>query len=461
MKISELVTELYTNLPDDKKPFIRSDGIFPLTQEDADVLDGIKIIGIAGSRGKTTTALMVHEYLKAKGHKSMLYCSAKIDSPASNIDPDEASETPLLNLAIVLKLLLEALEYKPKFIVLEVHESAIQRGIVKDLPFTVRALTNIYKDHHIDQESSGDYVKNIKFFFKDVSADGDSITVLGLTGDINKTNFQELLKINDKEKFTYSSQYTAEQKDVPINKLDAYLYFCEHSVWNMLTKFIVKGKDYVFETELLMPFNAFNMTCAISILEALDIFCPEKFQDIIFGIISPGREEIFRFNNRMVMLDVYLGPALEILDEYKQRGEIDRIKVVTGASGTGFLGWDDIFSSPAYISERGKFRKRAMDYLKNYADSVILTTLDNANEDPLTICQELQGYLGDSVESEIVLDRKEAIKKAILHAKEGDFIFIPGRGNRNVLVEGETEVTLLKDSEVIKEVIEELKPGGF
>lgn len=50
----------------------------------------IKIIGITGSSGKTTVANIIHEYLKRLGKKSVLYSSAKIDSPATIIRPDEA-----------------------------------------------------------------------------------------------------------------------------------------------------------------------------------------------------------------------------------------------------------------------------------------------------------------------------------------------------------------------------------
>jgi len=46
-------------------------------------IDQIKIIGITGSFGKTSTALLVHRYLQSIGKKSVLYCSAYVDSPAT------------------------------------------------------------------------------------------------------------------------------------------------------------------------------------------------------------------------------------------------------------------------------------------------------------------------------------------------------------------------------------------
>ena len=52
----------------------------------------LKIIGITGSRGKSTTALMIHKYLKSLGYKSTLYSSVMVDSPASHLKKNEAYE---------------------------------------------------------------------------------------------------------------------------------------------------------------------------------------------------------------------------------------------------------------------------------------------------------------------------------------------------------------------------------
>jgi UDP-N-acetylmuramyl tripeptide synthase len=97
-----------------------------------------------------------------------------------------------------------------------------------------------------------------------------------------------------------------------------------------------------------------------------------------------------------------------------------------------------------------------MDYLKEYADYAYITSNDNAAEDPNAIAQELKEYLGGKIPSTIIVDRVEAIKKAIIDSKENDLIFISGRGNRRVFCESANSIKLIKDREIVEEVIYEL-----
>ncbi|MBS1341056.1 MAG: hypothetical protein HP028_07810, partial [Clostridia bacterium] len=70
---------------------------------------------------------------------------------------------------------------------------------------------------------------------------------------------------------------------------------------------------------------------------------------------------------------------------------------------------------------------------------------------------ELESYLDGKVPSTIIVNREEAIKQAICESKEGEIVFISGRGNRRVLCNGENTMKLLKDSDVVKKVLEQFK----
>ena len=65
------------------------------------------------------------------------------------------------------------------------------------------------------------------------------------------------------------------------------------------------------------------------------------------------------------------------------------------------------------------------------------------------ICLELQNNLNNHVKSEIVLDREEAIKKAIKKAQTNDVILISGRGNRSILCDTETKAKVFRDKDII------------
>lgn len=124
--------------------------------------------------------------------------------------------------------------------------------------------------------------------------------------------------------------------------------------------------------------------------------------------------------------------------------------------GYGYQNWEPRFKTTDFIASRKKARKYAMELLKEKVDDVYLTESDNGKEKVLDICLELKGYLEDKVSSKIIEDREQAIREAIVDSKEGDVIFISGRGNRRVLCNSETTMKLIKDSEVVEKVLKEL-----
>ena len=128
-------------------------------------LNRLKIIGITGSKGKTTVCALLHKYLKHIGKKSILYSSVEIDSKMSVKTSNVSVESPLDSEGVLKDIIDEAIAYKAEYLVLEVNESAISKGIVKDVPFTIKALTNIEKDNSFEFMTNEAYVNSKKSFF--------------------------------------------------------------------------------------------------------------------------------------------------------------------------------------------------------------------------------------------------------------------------------------------------------
>lgn len=122
-------------------------------------IDNIVVIGITGSRGKSTISYLVHEYLKAIGKKSILYSSICIDSPKSYIDKNQSCDIPIPDEKTILDIIEQAEEYEAEYLVLEVSERAIEKGLVKDIPFDIKVLTNLNPYHNKDFYRPEDYVK--------------------------------------------------------------------------------------------------------------------------------------------------------------------------------------------------------------------------------------------------------------------------------------------------------------
>lgn len=428
----------------------------PNTVDSTNNIDSIKIIGITGSKGKSTTAFLVHEYIKSLGYKSVLYSSIRIDSPASYINVNEPCEIPLQNENVLLNIIEEAEAYQADYVVMEVNESAIEKGLIDGIPFTVRALTNINPKHNEEHYSPNEYVKIKKSFFENIPVDEDCTCVFGLTGSFTREEFNEILKLNNRPKITYGTKYICEVRNADYTNLDSLLYDMKSDLNGLEMKMRVKDNSYDFKTNVILPHNAINFTCAIAIIESLNIFDASIFKKCISNIVIPGREEVIKSNNRTIVIGLSLIPALENFKMYQGNLEVGKIKVVTGALGSGFVSWNKAYSSERYISQRSSVRRFAMNYLKENANFAYLTSNDNAVESALSIAQEMQKYLNNKIPSTIVVDRRDAIKKALIESKPNDLIYIAGRGNRRIFCDSANTMKLIQDKEVVQELLEEL-----
>lgn len=414
----------------------------------------VKLIGITGSRGKSTTAYLVHTYLKSLGYNSLLYSSISIDAKRGYYPKNEASEMPVYHNEILYQIIEEAENDDMDYIVLEINETALEKGLVKDIPFTVRALTNINSKHNDEQYASDDYVKLKYSFFQDIPNPDTCTCVIGLTDAMTKDEFDTIKSLHYTPKYTYSSQYLCRLKNVDYNLIDVLLYEMDNSIEGLQLKLKVDGITSEVNTNLLMPYNAMNITCAIAILNALEVYQPDYFNQCMREIQVPGRMEVIKAKGRTIAIDLFLNPALETFCALQEKGQINQIRVVTGAIGTGFQYWNNAFKTAQFVNKRHEARQFAMDLVKQYADIAYLTENDQAAESVLDICHELKGYLGD-MPSYIITNREEAIRKAIEDSTENDLILITGRGNKRTLCDSATTMKIIKDSEVVKCILRE------
>lgn len=413
----------------------------------------LKIIGITGSRGKSTTALMIHKYLKSSGYKSTLYSSVMVDSPASHLKKNEAYEVAVRDEESLISIIEEVGAYGAEYLVLEVNESSLEKGFLKDVPFDVRVLTNLNPKHNLEQYSEEQYVDLKKSFFKDI--EDDCKCVFGFQ-DYSKELLDELLQLNSYPKFVCSSNYIATLKGLDKEKVKCLLTGLDADISGMKLKFNLNDDTYKMDTTLMMSHNAFNILVALTTLDVIGVLNVKKFESALNQLVIPGRAEVYRVNGRLIIVDSHLPAMLDCLKELKEQGKVNKIKVVVGSMGHGYKHWEERFKTQEFASQRKDVRKYSMSLLIGIADYVYLTESDSGKENPIDICNELEADLDGKVQSLIILDREEAIKQAVLDSEEGDVVFISGRGNRRILCNSETTFKLVKDSEVVENVIREL-----
>ncbi len=416
-------------------------------------IDDVKIIGVTGSYGKSTVCVMIHEYLKMLGYKSVLYCSAGIDSPTSLSQKGEECEVALKSKEDLLNIIKEVESYEADYLVLEVNESTIEKGLVKEIPFTMKVLTNLNAKHNLETYTEEEYVTLKKAFFK-----GDERNCIHIFGfqDYEKELYDELQNLSQCVNYSFSTKYVANVKGVSENCFSTLLYEINKNNENTTLKLKISNEDYQLKYNSSKGSHIFNILCVITMLDKLKVLDIQLLEDCLEKLKVPGRCEIRKINNRFIVIDTRLATTLEYLKNLKENNEINRILILTGSIGSGFVTWDERFNSGLHFQMRHQSRKYAMELVNRYADVVYLTENDNAKESVVDICEELKSYLDEKMEVVTITDRYEAIKQILLCSKEKDAIFISGRGNRRILCDTETTMKLVKDSEVVEKVLQEL-----
>lgn len=415
----------------------------------------MKIIGITGSHGKSSVAFMIHEYFKKMGYKSVLYSSISIDSPASYRKTNEAVENPLRDEQMLLNAIEEAYAYNADYLVLEVNERAIKKGLTKDIPFDLRIITNINPTHNTFFYP--DYVQVKKRFFEEVSPD-DNVTCL--FGGDNKDIFMSLFESNTKAKVTFMSNYVMEKRGVTRDKVNYLL--TANNVFDSINglEFIVKTNKVSFgiNTKMLFPHTALNITCAIAALNTLGAYEHQVFSEFIKELVIPGVDEVFKYNNRTIIITRSISPHLEILNKYKSNGEIAKIHLVVGASGLGYKTWKKEFLDESYINEKEYSLKFAFGYADKYVDNFYITVSDSGAIDHAELLNYQASFVRETKMVETIDDRKEAITLAIKNSGKDDVVIISGRGNRRIMCTAYDNREFLLDSEIVNNII---KTGGI
>ena len=413
----------------------------------------LKIIGVTGSTGKTTTIKIVNEYLKELGKKTVLFASCGIDIPNSNYNPNSEVEVPLYNESSVLNALLATINTGADYLLLEVNERTIKKGLVKDIPFNVRAITSIIPRHNTLEYSEEEYIEIKKDFFRNI--EDDSICIYNID---EKELLNEFIALNNNERKVVTSRYIVSVKEIKESEID-YLVHNDTNDFDSLEglKFNVKtnNNDYSINTKLIMPFNALNIATSISIIDSLGLFDIDIFNKVLNRITIPGRDEVIKEKGRTVIVSITSTPHLEILHNYQEKGLFNNLILVTGMMGTGFSTWDEIYKTDKYTS----YVKESMNYIyqeiNEYVDKLYITLNDPAGSKAEDLIKEQQKVA--RITNKAVYSRKEAIRDAILESNVGDVIFISGRGNRKVYCEAKEKVTFFKDIDVAKDALNDLK----
>ena len=378
----------------------------------------LKLVGVTGTNGKTTTATLIYEMARYMGYKTGLLSTVcnYIDSeavPATHTTPD-----PLSLNALLARMVEAGCEYA----VMEVSSHAAHQHRIAGLKFVGGIFSNLTRDHLDYHKTVDAYLDAKKMFFDGLEKDAFALT------NIDDKVGEVMLQNTKAAKKRYSLRSQA----------DFMGRIIESRLDGTLMTFNSKEVEVLFTGK----FNAYNLTAvyATSILLGWD---PEK---VLVGMsrLVPvaGRFQAFHSPKGYTAIVDYAhtpDAVVNVLNAIRDViGNNGNIITVVGAGGNRDKGKRPIMAKEAAArSER-----------------VILTSDNPRDEEPADILRDMEAGLDDEGRAKTlsISDRREAIRTATMLATQGDVILIAGKGHEDY-----QEIKGVKyhfdDREVISEII--------
>lgn len=383
----------------------------------------IKLIGVTGTKGKTTTTYMIRDILEKQGIKVGLIGTVASYIGDTKIQNNDNTTPESLKLQ---EILAQMVEKDCEIVVMEVSSQSLKLHRVAGCNFYMAIFTNLAEDHISTKEHPNmeDYFNSKVELFK-----------MCKTGIINSDDIYSITI----PKLVPECNYTTYGID---NNCD--LLAKDITVTNQYVDFKVKLGDKNERVKVSIPgrFSVYNSLAAIC--ATLKLGCsPESIKDALIDIRVPGRNELVTNKKGLtIMIDYAHTPASleKILSAVKIYTK-GRVISVFGCGGN---------------RDRNK-RPMMGEASGRVADYTIITSDNPRDEEPEKIVKEIEkGIKKTKGKYECIVDRVEAIKKAIKMANQKDIIVLAGKGHEQYQeIKGKRYP--FDEAKIVNEIIDEME----
>lgn len=353
----------------------------------------LKLVGITGTNGKTTTATLSYDLFSSLG-----YCCGLISTIVNKIaDKNFPTERTTPDILSLNKLLLEMVEAKCEFVFMEVSSHAVVQHRIAGLSFFGGVFSNITHDHLDYHKTFTNYINAKKGFFDSLSSEAFALT------NIDDKNGEKMVESTKARKYTYSLSRLADYKTKIV----------ENCFEGLLLN--INGKDV--NTMLVGRFNAYNLTAIYAIAR----LCGLNDQETLVGLsklkAAAGRFEPHYLKNG----------ATAIVDYAHTPDALDNVlSTINSIRTTGVL-----VTVVGCGGDRDKTKRPQMASIAHKGSDILILTSDNPRtESPESILKDMNSGINDFDKVFTITDRREAIKLATQLTKgKGDIILIAGKGH--------------------------------
>lgn len=354
----------------------------------------LKLVGVTGTNGKTTTATLSYDLFSQLGYKVGLISTVENKIAGKIIPSTHTTPDPIQLNALLRQMVDEGCEYA----FMEVSSHAVHQRRIAGLQFTGAFFTNITHDHLDYHKTFADYLKAKKRFFDDLPK-----TAFALT-NADDRNGNVMVQNTKAKTYTYGLKKIAKFKAKILENGISGLHLD------------LDNQDFI--CRMIGEFNAYNLLAVYGVA----ILLGAKKEEIL-PILSnlggaEGRFDYIQHNGITAIVDYAHTP--------------DALEKVLSTSDDILSGKGKIITVVGCGGDRDKTKRPEMAKIAcAYSQQIILTSDNPRSEDPMTILQEMQ--MGVPIGSDrkvlIISDREQAIRTACRMAQKGDFILIAGKGH--------------------------------
>ena len=355
-----------------------------------------KLIGVTGTKGKTTTTFMIKEILEKAGKNVGLIGTVAVYINGKKKEDSERTTPESIELQ---KLFAEMVKKKVEYVIMEVSSQSLKLHRVDGCKFDLVVFTNLSEDHISEKEHPDmqDYFNSKLKLFEMCKTGFVNID------DLHGAKIPDMFPENDITKYGIDNSGDFLARDITIT--NSYVDF----------KAKISDRNERVKVDIPGRFTVYNSLAAICVCKKIGIDS-EVIKEALLNIKVPGRSEMV--DNKLelpIMIDYAHSPeSLENILKAVSSYTKGRVISVFGCGGDR-----DTRKRPIMGEISGKV-----------ADYTIITSDNPRTENPEEIVEQIEkGIKKTSGKYEVIVDRKEAIEKAIKMANKNDIIVLAGKGH--------------------------------
>lgn len=393
----------------------------------------LRVIGVTGTNGKTTTTHLIKAILEEAGFGVGLIGTIHI-LIGDKVLPVKNTTPASLDLQ---KLLRAMVDFGLEYVVMEVSSHALALGRVEGCEYDTAVFTNLTRDHLDFHQTFDNYASAKALLFEGLGT--GSVKIGPKTAVINIDDIYGAYMVERSGAVVVSTFGV-------VNKADIYAENVQVTAKGTSFTIVTQQGEFELSLKLTGMFNVYNVLAAASaalaegISNAIITQALEKL-----GSVSGRFEVVDEGQNFAVVVDYAHTPdGLENVLLTARELSKGRVLVVFGCGG-----------------DRDRTKRPIMGALAaRYADYIIVTSDNPRSEDPLLIMEDIVRGITDSGLSsdkfKLMADRREAIRSALTQAYSEDIVLIAGKGHETYQILKDKTIPF-DDREIAREILKELK----